>query len=317
MKNETDKTKHNRYNFEENLLALSESKNIDDAMNEWSVINKNYEVLSEGRVVCICNKTIKHVHYACNLRTNKFAYLGTACVGKFRTKIKHITNNTLRNVFMDMIGDGLYQRIFDIQGYSDEVRIRLTKHFETTQKHYKSLDDYLKELKELIDDYGCDFLSVIYDKYFCSCCKSLLNNYYNEGGLCSYCIRLNQEQQDMMKTDAINSKQRVCSRCHQYSSAQCHYPGMNIHEYLCLKCDKHFQKYHEERKKFIDDSRREEFIKQPQNEVKTEEVKTDTLCGCGILHRNLCKCSNPSYSLVQINQQLWCNSCNNWKCRCS
>ena len=311
MKIETDKTKRNRYNFEENLLALSESDNIDDAMNEWCVINKNYEVLSDGRVVCICNKTIKHVHYACNLRTNKFAYLGTSCVGKFRTKIKHIDNNTLRNVFMDMIGDGLYQRIFDIHGYSDEVKTRLTKHFETN-KHYKSLDAYLKELKELIDDYGCDFLNVIYDKYFCSCCKTLMNIYHC-GDMCSYCVRLNHQQQDIVKTDVIDNNQRVCSRCKTYSSAQCHYPGMNIHEYLCLKCDRHFKKYKEERKKFIEHTKREEFI----NEDKTEEVKTDTLCGCGILHKNLCKCSNPSYSLVQINQQLWCNSCNNWKCRCS
>ena len=196
-KNETDKPNKNRYNFEQNLLELSHSDKIDDALTEWFVINKNYELLSEGKVVCICNKTIKRVHYVCNLQTNKFAYLGTGCVGKFRKKLKHITNKTLRNVFMDMIGDGMYDRIFDLNKYSDEVKLRLIQHFENNE-HFKNLDDKLKELKELIDNHDCCFLTALYDKYHCSCCKNPLNTYCDET-MCSYCVRLSNESNVIVK----------------------------------------------------------------------------------------------------------------------
>ena len=83
------------------MLELSHSDDIYEAIAEWRVINKNPEQLSEGKVVCI-----KLAHYVCNLQTHKSAYLGTACVGKFRNKLKHRLNTTLSTVFMDMISDG-------------------------------------------------------------------------------------------------------------------------------------------------------------------------------------------------------------------
>jgi hypothetical protein len=41
-------------------------------------------------------------------------------------------------------------------------------------------------------------------------------------------------------------------------------------------------------------------------------------CKCGISLKNLCRCESPSYEIVKINGQLWCNNsrCRKWKCRC-
>ena len=59
-------SKSNKYNFKQNLIALSQSDVLEDALNEWQMINKQPET---KRAVCICQKVIKHVHYLYNTKT--------------------------------------------------------------------------------------------------------------------------------------------------------------------------------------------------------------------------------------------------------
>ena len=247
MNTKTDKQDRRGYNFKQNLLALSQSKDIDEALTEWRVINKNYEHLSEGKVVCICNKVIKRVHYVCNLRTNKFAYLGTACVGKFRNKLKHITNHSLRTVFMDMISDGLYDKIFDFDGYSDEVKTRLVAFFDT--HNFENVDEKIQAIKELMDSYGCSFLNDLFDKCFCSWCKKPSMTLFGEH-MCRVCNRFHSETKKQAEEpieqaeDGLQLVENDMCRCGLLKENICScdnpdYQLININKQLsCQKCDK-------------------------------------------------------------------------------
>ena len=39
-------------------------------------------------------------------------------------------------------------------------------------------------------------------------------------------------------------------------------------------------------------------------------------CGCGIEHKNICNCKLPNVITLKNNNEIWCNNCNKWKCRC-
>ena len=298
METETVKTNRSRYNFEQNLLELSQSDDIDDALTEWRVINKNYEVLSEGKVVCICNKTIKRVHYVCNIQTNKFAYLGTGCVGKFRNKLTHITNKTLRNVFMDMISDGMYEQIFDLHEYSDEVKSRLINHFEN-DRNFKTLNDKLKELKELIDDHGCLFLTVLYDKYHCSCCKRLLFFFGREDGTCTICDRLTDENKEIVKnlqqTDE-EEKQKQEQRKQDWRLKQVQ---NNVRYHTCCECNRLMKR---ECKHYLDKKGK---IQCPLRYCWNMSWVCDS-CGDGA------KLKEEQKTIIEER----CLNCYSWRCRC-
>ena len=45
-------------------------------------------------------------------------------------------------------------------------------------------------------------------------------------------------------------------------------------------------------------------------------AKEHKTCKCGIPMNNICKCSNPRHTLQTLNNQMFCNSCSCWKCRC-
>jgi len=59
-----------------------------------------------------------------------------------------------------------------------------------------------------------------------------------------------------------------------------------------------------------------EIHRKKQIEQKQLKLKDLEECLCGIKLINICKCSNPRYELVKLNNKLWCNNCNKWKDLC-
>ena len=60
-----------------------------------------------------------------------------------------------------------------------------------------------------------------------------------------------------------------------------------------------------------------EYIEQCKLNLKLfNEKALLTCCPCGLKYENICKCNNPTFELVKINQQLFCKRCNNWRDRC-
>ena len=71
------------YNFEENILNLSESNNIEKAKLEWKFAFKNIRDDRCGK--CICNKTnLKHVYLYRNEITGEWIECGKGCVKKHK-----------------------------------------------------------------------------------------------------------------------------------------------------------------------------------------------------------------------------------------
>ncbi len=59
-----------------------------------------------------------------------------------------------------------------------------------------------------------------------------------------------------------------------------------------------------------------ECVEKPECIVKPEPEYTGD-CGCGIQFKNICNCNNPQYILDKLSNNLHCNSCKKWKCRCT
>lgn len=158
-----DKTsKNNKYNFKQNLIALSRSDVLEEALNEWEMINKQPETTK--RSVCICQKVIKHIHYLYNPKTHKFAFVGTACVSKFQHTFKTMKSKTFRRVILYLFSDGIYEHIDNLDLYSEEVKLRVITYFEMGLNH-KTNEEKIAEIECLINDFGCDYLKGLLEKY--------------------------------------------------------------------------------------------------------------------------------------------------------
>ena len=68
-------------NFEENLISLSKSNNIENAKEEWRFAF--YNIRDDRRGKCICNKThLKHVYLYRNKITGEWIECGKGCMKK-------------------------------------------------------------------------------------------------------------------------------------------------------------------------------------------------------------------------------------------
>ena len=50
-----------KYNFDENILKLSKSNNLNEAKREWYVILKETRTYNEPSLVCICQHKIRNI----------------------------------------------------------------------------------------------------------------------------------------------------------------------------------------------------------------------------------------------------------------
>ena len=53
-----------------------------------------------------------------------------------------------------------------------------------------------------------------------------------------------------------------------------------------------------------------------ENIRNAEESRKRLTHPCGIMIMNICECDKPKYELVKLSNNLFCNNCLKWKCRC-
>jgi hypothetical protein len=104
------------YNFEENILQLSETKELANLHEEWVYLSYNHHVDSLER--CICNREIGNVHRYLNMKTKRMINVGTDCVKKLQLK----NCKSVRSILTGPISGtrGNYQEICDLIKYSNE-----------------------------------------------------------------------------------------------------------------------------------------------------------------------------------------------------
>ena len=72
-------------------------------------------------------------------------------------------NNALKKVLMNMFGDGLYEKVDNLEEYSLNVELRVFEYFETDVN--KTISEKILEIEGLIDEYGCLYLNGLLEKY--------------------------------------------------------------------------------------------------------------------------------------------------------
>jgi len=149
-----------KYKFEMNVLALSECKNINDALKEWILIKQvSNEKKGDNSCLCVCQHKIQNVYYIANIKTRELAPVGSSCLKKF-TSIKTKINKDISDI-NDMPGE--YSHIEDIKLYSNMIKNyiknKLIKRFnikiEICQKKcleecVSGLQNVLSEIEEII-----------------------------------------------------------------------------------------------------------------------------------------------------------------------
>lgn len=134
------------YNYEKNILELSETDDIKEVPKEWISLAPSCRMEQKER--CICNRGIIIVERFFNTKTKRVINVGTTCVKELRlNECKSI--NCLIKSFID--GEpGEYQQILDLIRYSDD---NLQKVIATVKQMAASLwntPDGLNEIKRII-----------------------------------------------------------------------------------------------------------------------------------------------------------------------
>lgn len=158
---------NNNYNFRNNLIKLSTCDDIDTALNEWKVIkhnNKNQPEQIESKAECLCQKLISNVYTIYNIKTDKFAYIGTSCYRKFCKNINKTKSEVLKKVVYEYMSESGYRMINDLDNYSSNIKIRTIERFENLMNN-KTVYEKIKELNILIHDVGYIFLNPLLDYY--------------------------------------------------------------------------------------------------------------------------------------------------------
>lgn len=178
-----------KYNFDENILKLSKSNNLNEAKREWYVIlketrtyNERVEIKkililpptlsknqrffdNEPSLVCICQHKIRNIIYMYNKNTQKIIIVGTKCCKKFNLYQNKLNNDILEKILINIFTKGDYEKINNIIEYSDEIKNELIKYLRNklnnNLNYYDLLFKLKKETEELIEEYGLIYLKEI------------------------------------------------------------------------------------------------------------------------------------------------------------
>ena len=130
------------YKFDENILKLSETNDLEKLHEEWIHISYNEDI--DIPVICICQHVIYNTHIYLNIKNKNIINVGTTCVNKIRLK----NCKKLRSVIMSFINGtrGHYQEICDLIKYSNENWITF---LESIKSKVDSVWDNLIGLTEI------------------------------------------------------------------------------------------------------------------------------------------------------------------------
>ena len=130
----------NIYKFEENLLALSESDDRQEAIDEWSFVNYRRGD-KDTKVRCVCAHTIyRAINVYCNERNGNTIHAGSECDKRFKD-IQRRGRGTKNELLRDFMATekGVYENIYDHIAYSNGVRDRLCTHIESKISAFNSV----------------------------------------------------------------------------------------------------------------------------------------------------------------------------------
>jgi hypothetical protein len=146
------------YKFDEHLLKLSRSKDIEIAKKEWLTINSEK---STEWLLCICQHKIKKVVCMYNKYTQAMINVGVICFKKMKMRPKAIGNILLQELIKEIMEEKIYGIINDIDEYSEYIKFNFTHKIRNMYKNETNIDTLVekkKQIQDLIHNYECNFL---------------------------------------------------------------------------------------------------------------------------------------------------------------
>ena len=155
------------YNFENNILKLSKTKEINQLQGEWEFVGK--ERKEDG--LCICGHRMKKVEYYVNTLTGHVIQVGSDCRKKLRLLESNRKLNPILKEFVECSQLG-YANIFDLLRYCEESRNRMVKLIMKRidiSSDIATLQILLKELLDLVDLHiqntiTCEYINELIEK---------------------------------------------------------------------------------------------------------------------------------------------------------
>ena len=277
--------KNGYYDFEQNLLKASQSDNIKESIKEWAEITRKYNC----KETCICNRKIKNVVFMFNNLTNNTIMVGTGCFKKFGFNASHKTiHPVLKDILSNFFEKGEYVKINDIYLYCKYVESKLKDYYRTEilcESSIYGLERIKEAIVYLINNEGLKYMEEIISE---------IDDKINR-------LRFEREKRREEELEIIRKEEERCEEIKR------------IDKERELKAWQETARENERIKLEREERKRKEaecLIRQKERQLMEQE------CGCGIQYGYICNCKNPYYIILKINQELYCNNCKNWKCRC-
>ena len=208
-----------QYNFESNLLKLSESHSLDECLKEWVLVKT---VKLTTKKVCICNHVLISTGiYFYNKKTKQCCVIGSGCKNKFGKKLTNKITQKLLKKIIDEIEFNEYNEIQDVFEYSKETCSALEIIIRNELKSNKGYKNEQTQLNKL--------LTSVYELEQNEKFKVIIDEIIER---INFLIELTETERLEKQTKIEQNKYTKCNVCDskidkKYSTC-----------YLCRKCDK-------------------------------------------------------------------------------
>jgi hypothetical protein len=275
-----------RWQFVENILGLSLTKDPDKLHEEWHFYGKAEYPEFNGHCVCNMSK-VKHAHRFYNILTGRVCITGGECAKKLKLRTESKGTNRYLADFLNGSYPSEYTTIEDIYAYSVKQRNDWMKSIlkEVDTDLYKKS---LKDIRCLLTEFK-EFQSI------------LLSN-----GVCDLTLdgiirRVEEREKALIQYQEVQAAKRREEEEERKNNA-----AHNAELYR-VALAKHLKEKEEEIERLEEEAR--------ENKRKREEAMRE--CACGIRRENICVCEVPSFEVWKVNKQLACTKCKKWKDRCN
>jgi len=150
----------NNNKFDERLVEVSESKDLNEAKKEWEFFVKEK---SNEYKRCICSTRIKIIKYFFNKINGNIICCGTKCCTKFNSDITEMSNKTLEKIFKLKNLYNEYKQFTNIEEYLDYAKDELKSFMlkEIQNSKFNNLIILLENIININKTYGL----TVFDNY--------------------------------------------------------------------------------------------------------------------------------------------------------
>jgi hypothetical protein len=150
----------NNNKFDERLVEVSESKDLNEAKKEWEFF---VEEKSDEYKRCICSTKIKIIKYFFNKINGNIICCGTTCRTKFNSDITEMSNKTLEKIFKLKSPYNEYKQFTNIEEYLDYAKDELKSFMlkEIQNSKFNNLIILLENIININKNYGL----TVFDSY--------------------------------------------------------------------------------------------------------------------------------------------------------